>query len=68
MKVGESAAKKRTRRCHVCKTRLKVHDGKLCSCTTMLCMKHRYKADHACPDGKDVEPMIKIEFLKVEKI
>ena len=68
MKEGESTAKKRTKNCHVCKTRLKIHEGKLCSCTMMLCMKHRYKDDHACPDGKNVEPMVKIEFLKVDKI
>lgn len=68
MTVSEVAAKKLTKKCHVCKTRLKIHEGKLCSCTMMLCMKHRYKDDHDCPDGRNMAPMVKIEPLKVDKI
>ncbi|CAN0022492.1 unnamed protein product [Ectocarpus sp. 13 AM-2016] len=56
------------RRCHVCKARLKIHEGKLCSCSILLCMRHRYKADHFCLDGKVVDLMDKIEPRKVEKI
>ncbi|AAK14496.1 EsV-1-73 [Ectocarpus siliculosus virus 1] len=61
-------SKKTARRCHVCKARLKIHEGKLCSCSMLLCMKHRYKADHFCPAGKVVHPMDKIEPRKIEKI
>ncbi|CAM9100842.1 unnamed protein product [Sphacelaria rigidula] len=57
-----------TRRCHVCKTRLKIHEGKLCSCVLLLCMKHRFKDDHRCPAGKILKVMEKIEPRKVEKI
>ncbi|CAN0460643.1 unnamed protein product [Ectocarpus sp. 8 AP-2014] len=60
--------KKTATRCHVCKARLKIHEGKLCSCSMLLCMKHRYKADHFCPAGKVVHRMDKIEPRKVEQI
>ena len=60
--------KKKATRCHVCKARLKIHEGKLCSCSMLLCMKHRYKADHSCPAVKVVHHMEKIEPRKVEQI
>lgn len=60
--------KKKARRCQVCRTRLKIHEGKLCSCSMLLCMKHRYKADHFCPAGKVVTVMDKIDSRRVEKI
>lgn len=68
MTATRLVAKKSVRRCSVCKARLKIHEGELCSCSLMLCMRHRYKADHCCPDGKVVTTMEKIEPKKVEKI
>lgn len=60
--------KKTIRRCDVCKTRLKIHEGKLCSCSLLLCMKHRYKIDHFCTAGKVVLFLEKIEPRKIQKL
>lgn len=60
--------KKSPRRCCVCNARLKIHEGNLCSCSMMLCMKHRYKGDHSCPDDRLPRPMEKVEARKVEQI
>ena len=68
MKTPQPFNKKTVRRCHICRTRLKIYEGKLCSCSMSLCMKHRYKGDHFCTAGKTVKLMDKIEPRKVEKI
>lgn len=68
MTVATKKLKRTVRKCHVCKTRLKIHEGELCSCSLLLCMKHRYKADHLCQDGKVATPLVKIQPRKVEKI
>ncbi len=68
MTATRLVATKSVRTCYVCKARLKIHEGELCSCSLMLCMRHRYKADHSCRDGKAVASMEKIEPKKIDKI
>lgn len=55
-------------KCHVCQSKLKIHEGKLCSCSLLLCMKHRYKDDHSCVEEKNITPMEKVQACKVEQI
>lgn len=68
MTVATIKLKRTVKRCHVCKTRLKIHEGELCSCPLLLCMKHRYKAAHSCHDGKVATPLVKVQASKIEMI
>lgn len=56
-------------RCDVCKKRIGPHEGSLCSCSKVLCMRHRYKSDHDCKAADTpVHTMEKVEAEKVKKI
>ncbi|CAM9091903.1 unnamed protein product [Ectocarpus sp. 12 AP-2014] len=68
MTVAAIESTKDEKRCHVCKTRLKLYEGELCSCKLLLCMKHRYKVTHSCQDGKVATPVLGVRAIKVQKI
>ena len=63
-KTRDSKGKK----CSICRKRLKAFEGKLCSCSAFLCIRHRYKEDHFCKDGLKQNAMEKIIPRKVELI
>ena len=55
-------------KCIVCKKFLKVFETNLCSCELNVCMKHKQRIEHACPDVGGVQEMAKIVAPKVVKI
>ena len=55
-------------KCSVCRKKLKAFEGKLCSCSAYLCIKHRYKEDHFCKEGLIHRSMEKIIPKKVDVI
>lgn len=56
-------------KCIVCKKFLKVFERNLCSCKKLVCMKHKQRALHECPDEKKMEDsMTKVVAPKVLKI
>lgn len=55
-------------KCSVCRKRLKAFEGKLCSCSASLCIKHRYKEDHLCKEGLVQKSMEKIIPKKIDVI
>jgi len=66
LKISKPKTKKP--RCHICKKKLLPHEGKICSCDKLLCMKHRYRADHSCTRGMDNKIMPRIVPEKVKMI
>lgn len=69
-KNQQSPLKPRTKgfRCCVCRKRLKPHEGKLCSCDNLLCLKHRYKYDHQCREGLVQKAMDRVVARKIADI
>ena len=65
---SSEVAGKTSRRCHVCKARLKMHEGNLCSCRILLCMNHRYKDAHSCALANVATCLQKVEAKKIDKI
>lgn len=55
-------------KCSICTKRLKAFEGRLCSCSALLCIKHRYKEDHFCKEGLKQKSMEKIVPKKIEII
>ena len=56
------------KRCHVCNKKLKAHEGRLCSCVHLLCMKHRHKFKHACKEGLLKNNILKVVPKKIDLI
>jgi hypothetical protein len=55
-------------KCVVCRRKLRPHEGKLCSCDNLLCIRHRYKSDHSCKEGLVQELMARVVPDKIQKI
>ena len=55
-------------KCAVCNKLLKVFERNLCSCKHNVCMKHKQRLLHGCPDAKDAGNLIKVVAPKVIKI
>ena len=55
-------------KCSICRKKLKAFEGKLCSCSAFLCIRHRYKEDHLCKEGLTQKSMEKIVPKKIEVI
>lgn len=63
-----SKAKQRPK-CVVCNKLLKVFERNLCSCKLSVCMKHKQRVLHRCPDGSGVSrDLVKVVAPKVVKI
>lgn len=56
------------RKCVVCRKVLKVFERNLCSCNLNVCMKHKERVEHGCPDGWTTQDMVKVVAPKVVKI
>ena len=54
-------------RCVVCNRKLKVFECKLCSCGKNVCMSHKEKPQHDCPNVEKIE-LEKVEAIKIIKI
>ena len=59
--------KKKTK-CIVCNKVLKVFERNLCSCKLHVCMKHKLRLLHRCPDDVVAKDLIKVVAPKVVKI
>ena len=55
-------------KCIVCKKFLKVFEKNLCSCKLNVCMKHKQRILHGCPDSNTKPILVKIVAPKVVKI
>lgn len=64
---GKNPLKTRPK-CVVCNKLLKVFEMKLCSCKLNVCMKHKQRVEHACPDVGGTREMVKVVAPKVVKI
>lgn len=60
------------KRCEICNKPLRVFEniGVLCSCKRLLCMQHKDRLLHQCPDMEDVvkEVLDKVVAPKIIKI
>lgn len=66
MATSGSLNKKNTKKCQVCGKKLRIHEGRLCSCSLLLCMKHRYKFNHACQEESESQSIM--EKIVAQKI
>ena len=55
-------------KCIVCNKFLKVFERNLCSCKLNLCMKHKQRILHDCPDSNPKPNLVKIVAPKVVDI
>lgn len=68
-KVSAKVSAKQRPKCVVCNKLLKVFEKNLCSCKLSVCMKHKQRRLHRCPDGAGVSPdLVKVVAPKVVKI
>ena len=54
-------------RCVVCGKLLKIFEMNLCSCKQKLCMKHKNRESHDCPDETKIT-LVKVVAPKLTKI
>lgn len=68
--VSKACNKKKTRpRCVVCNKALKIFERNLCSCKLHVCMQHKVRVLHNCPDKtKGKVALVKVVAPKVMKI
>lgn len=68
-KKSKKSSGKTRPRCVVCNKFLKVFERNLCSCKLNVCMKHKQRLLHECPDSKShAKNLVKVVAPKVIRI
>ena len=65
----KNSSSKTRPKCVVCNKLLKVFERNLCSCKLNVCMKHKQRLLHGCPDSNTITGnLVKVVAPKVIKI